>query len=53
VVFRILPTQFNGDAMGKSLQGAGGALVAGVVIKAILTRTLLYSEYQNRYPEPG
>jgi tetratricopeptide (TPR) repeat protein len=37
--------------MGKSLQGAGGSLVAGVVIKAILTRTLLYSEYQNRYPE--
>ncbi|GIX41563.1 MAG: signal transduction protein [Leptospiraceae bacterium] len=42
---------FNGDAMGKSLQGAGGALVAGVIIKAILTRTLLYPEYQNRYPE--
>lgn len=42
---------FNGDAMGKSLQGAGGSLVAGVVIKAILTRTLLYSENQNKYPE--
>lgn len=42
---------FNGDAMGKSLQGAGGALVAGVVIKAILTRTLLYPENQNKYPE--
>ncbi len=42
---------FNGDAMGKSLQGAGGSLVAGVIIKAILTRTLIYPEYQNRYPE--
>ncbi|MCS7204063.1 MAG: SpoIIE family protein phosphatase [Leptospiraceae bacterium] len=42
---------FNGDAMGKSLQGAGGSLVAGVIIKSILTRTILYSEYQNRYPE--
>ncbi|MFN3603184.1 MAG: SpoIIE family protein phosphatase [Leptonema sp. (in: bacteria)] len=42
---------FNGDAMGKSLQGAGGSLVAGVIIKAILTRTLLYSENQNKYPE--
>ena len=42
---------FNGDAMGKSLQGAGGALVAGVIIKAILTRTLLYTEYQNSFPE--
>jgi len=42
---------FNGDAMGKSLQGAGGALVAGVIIKAILTRTLLYPEYQNSFPE--
>ncbi len=42
---------FNGDAMGKSLQGAGGALVAGVIIKAILTRTMLYPEYQNSFPE--
>ncbi len=42
---------FNGDAMGKSLQGAGGALVAGVVIKSILTRTLLYQENQNKTPE--
>ncbi len=42
---------FNGDAMGKSLQGAGGSLVAGVVIKAILTRTLLYYENQDKFPE--
>ena len=29
----------NGDAMGKSIQGAGGALVLGVVLKSVLTRT--------------
>jgi hypothetical protein len=28
---------FNGDAMGKSMQGAGGAIVAGTVINSILT----------------
>ncbi|MDX1958894.1 MAG: SpoIIE family protein phosphatase [Leptospiraceae bacterium] len=27
---------FNGDAMGKSMQGAGGAIVAGTVINSIL-----------------
>ena len=29
----------NADAMGKSIQGAGGALVFGVVIKTVLSRT--------------
>jgi hypothetical protein len=29
----------NADAMGKSIQGAGGALVFGVVIKTLLSRT--------------
>ncbi len=29
---------FNGDAMGKSMQGAGGAIVAGTVMNSILTR---------------
>lgn len=29
----------NGDAMGKSIQGAGGALVLGVVFNAVLTRS--------------
>jgi hypothetical protein len=28
----------NGDAMGKSIQGAGGALVLGVVLKSVLSR---------------
>ncbi len=30
---------FNADAMGKSMQGAGGALVAGTVINSIMQRT--------------
>ncbi len=29
----------NADAMGKSIQGAGGALVFGVVLKTLLSRT--------------
>ena len=36
----------NGDAMGKSMQGAGGALVMGVVFNAYLTRTK-YSQHQK------
>ncbi len=30
---------FNGDAMGKSIQGAGGVLVLGSVLKSIIQRT--------------
>jgi tetratricopeptide (TPR) repeat protein len=30
---------FNGDAMGKSMQGAGGAIVAGTVLNNILARS--------------
>lgn len=30
---------FNADAMGKSMQGAGGALVAGTVINSIMQRS--------------
>ena len=37
----------NGDAMGKSMQGAGGALVLGVVLQAFLSRTH-FSEHQRR-----
>jgi tetratricopeptide (TPR) repeat protein len=29
----------NGDAMGKSIQGAGGALVLGVVFRSVVART--------------
>jgi Stage II sporulation protein E (SpoIIE) len=31
----------NGDAMGKSMQGAGGALVLGVLLKSLLSRIQL------------
>jgi len=39
----------NADAMGKSIQGAGGALVFGVVIKTVLSRTK--QEVQLTKPE--
>jgi tetratricopeptide (TPR) repeat protein len=41
----------NADAMGKSMQGAGGALVAGAVFNSILERTMLNPSVQNQYPE--
>ncbi len=41
----------NGDAMGKSIQGAGGALVLGTVFKAMLARTEISSIDRKRYPE--
>ncbi|EMY77548.1 stage II sporulation protein E [Leptospira weilii serovar Ranarum str. ICFT] len=40
----------NGDAMGKSIQGAGGALVLGTVFNTILTRSSIPSQ-QNKRPE--
>jgi tetratricopeptide (TPR) repeat protein len=39
----------NADAMGKSIQGAGGALVLGVVFRSVITRTQIKGE--NHYPE--
>ena len=41
----------NGDAMGKSMQGAGGALVLGTVFKAVVTRTQFTSQAADRSPE--
>ncbi|PJZ46036.1 SpoIIE family protein phosphatase [Leptospira brenneri] len=41
----------NADAMGKSLQGAAGALVLGAVFRSIIERTKNREEYQNRFPE--
>ena len=41
----------NGDAMGKSMQGAGGALVLGVVFKSVINRTNLSSETRKKRPE--
>jgi tetratricopeptide (TPR) repeat protein/HAMP domain-containing protein len=40
----------NGDAMGKSIQGAGGALVLGVVFNAGLMRSKV-EKYQGIFPE--
>lgn len=42
---------FNGDAMGKSMQGAGGALIMGTVFKTIITRTQQSSKMRELYPE--
>ncbi|MBK8397868.1 MAG: SpoIIE family protein phosphatase [Leptospiraceae bacterium] len=42
---------FNADAMGKSMQGAGGALVMGSVFDSILERTRLSTTVQDEYPE--
>ncbi|HNH07230.1 MAG TPA: SpoIIE family protein phosphatase [Leptospiraceae bacterium] len=41
----------NGDAMGKSIQGAGGALVLGTVFNAVVKRTRMNSGAADRYPE--
>ncbi|MBX7056982.1 MAG: SpoIIE family protein phosphatase [Leptospirales bacterium] len=41
----------NGDAMGKSIQGAGGALVLGALFKSILSRTAMRESIQQRSPE--
>ena len=39
------------DAMGKSLQGASGALVLGALFRAIIARTRFYSRYWDYSPE--
>lgn len=41
----------NGDAMGKSIQGAGGALVLGTVFKSMVSRTQMTAAAQDKYPE--
>ncbi len=41
----------NADAMGKSLQGAGGALVFGAVFHALVQRTKSLDTYQDQHPE--
>lgn len=41
----------NGDAMGKSIQGAGGALIMGVMLNSFITRTRLSRQFQERSPE--
>jgi methyl-accepting chemotaxis protein len=41
----------NADAMGKSLQGASGALVFGTVFKSLLVNLQEITEFQTKYPE--
>lgn len=40
----------NGDAMGKSMQGAGGALVMGVMLNSIIDRSQTFEYEQNKTP---
>jgi PAS domain S-box-containing protein len=41
----------NADAMGKSMQGAGGALVLGAIFQSIIDRSRFSSDEQSLYPE--
>jgi HAMP domain-containing protein len=41
----------NADAMGKSIQGAGGALVLGAVFESILDRTRTVPAFYQQSPE--
>ncbi|MCB1191801.1 MAG: SpoIIE family protein phosphatase [Leptospiraceae bacterium] len=41
----------NADAMGKSIQGAGGILVLGSVFQSIIERTKMNPSELNNYPE--
>ncbi|MEM7182514.1 MAG: SpoIIE family protein phosphatase [Spirochaetota bacterium] len=41
----------NGDAMGKSMQGAGGSLVMGVVMNSILSRSAANDRVLDTTPE--
>jgi len=44
-------TFLNADAMGKSMQGAGGVLVLGAVFQSIIQRTVSYSAHSEIPPE--
>lgn len=41
----------SADAMGKSIQGAGGALVLGAVFDSLIERTRLEEGFKSYYPE--
>ncbi|HNF14277.1 MAG TPA: SpoIIE family protein phosphatase [Leptospiraceae bacterium] len=42
---------FNGDAMGKSMQGAGGAIVAGTVVNNIIARSARDNKVLHMNPD--
>ncbi len=48
---RVYAVFLNGDAMGKSMQGAGGALVLGVVFNSLLNRSRSSRYLQSKSPE--
>lgn len=41
----------NADAMGKSLQGAGGVLVLGSALRSLIERTQINEDIRNQSPE--
>jgi len=49
--FRRYVVAVNGDAMGKSMQGAGGALVMGVVMNSIMARSAKNNRVLDTTPE--
>ncbi|EQA34808.1 SpoIIE-like protein phosphatase domain protein [Leptospira inadai serovar Lyme str. 10] len=49
--FKRFTVAMNGDAMGKSMQGAGGALVMGVVMNSILARSAANNRILETTPE--
>ncbi|PJZ50502.1 SpoIIE family protein phosphatase [Leptospira saintgironsiae] len=49
--FKRYTVSMNGDAMGKSMQGAGGALVMGVVMNSILARSAANNRILDATPE--
>ncbi|TGK03096.1 HAMP domain-containing protein [Leptospira langatensis] len=49
--FKRYTVSMNGDAMGKSMQGAGGALVMGVVMNSILARSAANNRVLDATPE--
>lgn len=48
---KIYTAAINADAMGKSIQGAGGALVLGTVFKNVVARSQQGELLSGRYPE--
>lgn len=49
--FRRYTMAMNGDAMGKSMQGAGGSLVMGVVMNSIMARSAANKRILELTPE--
>ncbi|TGK14128.1 HAMP domain-containing protein [Leptospira fletcheri] len=49
--FKKYTMALNGDAMGKSMQGAGGSLVMGVVMNSIMARSAANKRVLEKTPE--